>query len=716
MVRDPSDSDDTTQRSSLAEAEKRSRARRARRAAVRRQGTTTRGEAGTPEALENWRAFSRRMAAVHSIEALAETAMGFVRAQVPVEYAALYLQDLVDGSLRLLQADGFTPKERNEAERSAWGRHPGMVTRTGRVLLIPDVERDEQRLSRSSPRSFEVRSRLFFPMVTTKGGVGTVGLASSKPNAFGERHATVLAFVAELAGSVYERLAAEEALRRRDAMLSALSRGTRGLMRAEDWDLALAELLGDLGRTLGLSRVNVASIRPRRQGPPRLVAEYAWRADGIRPRMFSTSKGRAPAGVETYVDLIDRLTRDEVPGGPVSMLNPVLRPFLEMQGIKSILMAPVRVHDQLWGLVGLEDCRRARVWSPPEADALRAVAGTLGAALQRREDERRLQESEARHRAAVQDQAELLCRTTPAGEIEFANPAFLRFFGLDERSSKGRRLRAPAQPAARADGAGGFVMLDLNETVEISEERHRDAAGQVRWLQWSDRPLRDNDGQLIGYQSVGRDITEAHKAREEKDGLVRALRKAVEGTASALSQLVEQRDPYTAGHQRRVAALAAAIAESMGLTGEQVAGITIGALVHDLGKISVPVEILSKPSQLSAIERKLIQEHPETGFQILAPLDFPWPVAEMVRQHHERLDGTGYPRGLTGDQILLEARIIAVADAVEAASSDRPYRPARGLGHALEYVESHRDIHYDPEVVSACSMLFRHRGFTFPED
>ena len=641
--------------------------------------------------------------------------MAFVRAQVRVEYTAIYLQDLVDGSLRLLQADGMTPKERAEAERTAWGRHPGMVVRTGRVLHVPDVDRDEQRLSRSSARSYEVRSRLFFPMVTTRGGVGTVGLASTKPNAFGERHATVLAFVSELAGSVYERLATEEALRRRDAMLSALSRGTRGLMRSNDWDMALVELLGDLGTTLGLSRVNVASIQPRRKGPPRLVPEYTWRSEGIRQRVFSLSKANAPAGLDTYVDLLERLERDEVPGGPVAMLNPALRPFLEGQGIRSILTAPVQVNDELWGLVGLEDCKRARVWSAPEADALKAVAGTLGAALQRRADEDRLMESEARHRAAVQDQAELLCRTDAEGGLSFANPAFLRFFGLDQDDWKGRRLRVPATSEASSEGAGGFVMISGSDQVEIAEERHRDANGRVRWLQWSDRPLRDPSGELQGYQSVGRDITEAHHARQEKDRLVRALRSAVEGTASALSQLVEQRDPYTAGHQRRVAALAKAIGQSMGLGAERVAGITIGALVHDLGKISVPVEILSKPGKLGDIELRLIQEHPETGYQILAPLDFPWPVAEMVRQHHERMDGTGYPLGLSGEAILLEARILAVADAVEAASSNRPYRPARGLAHALEYIEGQRGVGFDAEVVRVCSLMFRHHGFAFPE-
>ncbi len=714
MSTDQPDSAETVKRQRELARARRSRARRSRRAG-RGTDKAGRGELVTPEVLENWRAFSRRLAEVHSLDALGEAAMAFVRAQVKIEYAAVYLQDLVDGSLKLAQADGMTPKERTEAERSAWGRHPGMVVRTGRVLHVPDVDRDEQRLSRSSPRSFEVRSRLFFPVVTTRGGVGTVGLASARPNAFNERHATVLAFVSELAGSVYERLATEEALRRRDAMLSALSRGARGLMRSDDWDLALVDLLGDLGHTLDLSRVNVASIRPRRQGPPRLVAEYTWKAKGTRQRVFSLKRSNAPAGLDTYVDLLERLERDEVPGGPLPMLNPALRPFLENQGIKSILMAPVRVNEQLWGLVGLEDCRRARVWSSPEADALRAVAGTLGAALQRRADERRLQESEARHRAAVQDQAELLCRTDADGGLTFANPAFLRFFGLTDTDWRGERVRTPATSQAQAEGAGGFVMLSDETQVEIAEERHRDAHGQVHWLQWSDRPLRDQDSVLTGYQSVGRDVTEAHHARQEKDRLVRALRTAVEGTASALSQLVEQRDPYTAGHQRRVASLAAAIARSMSLSSEQVAGITIGALVHDLGKISVPVEILSKPSQLSAIEQRLIREHPEIGYQILAPLDFPWPVAEMVRQHHERMDGSGYPRGLEGEHILLEARIIAVADAVEAASSNRPYRPARGLAHALEYVEGESGKAYDAGVVQVCSMLFRHKGFGFPE-
>ncbi len=695
---------------------RKARARKARRPGKRAgRDTGTRGELGSPEAMENWRAFSRRMTDVHSLDALGEAAMAFVRAHVRVEYAAVYLQDLVDGSLRLVQADGFTPEERKEAERTAWGRHPGMVVRTGRLLHVPDVERDEQRLSRSSQRSFEVRSRLFFPLVTPRGGVGTVGLASSRPHAFGERHATVLAFVTEMAGSVYERLATEEALRRRDAMLSALSRGTRGLMRAEDWDLALADLLGDLGRTLGLSRVNVASIRPRRQGPPRLVAEYAWRSDGIRPREFSLTRGNAPAGLETYRELFERMERDEVLGGPLPSLPFALRPFLENQGVRSILVAPVRVNEELWGLVGLEDCRRARVWSPPEADALRAVAGTLGAALQRRADEQRLQESEARHRAAIQDQAELLCRTDAEGGLSFANPAFLRFFGLGESGGKGRKVRMPATAGAATHGTSGFVMISAPDQVEISEERHRDATGKVRWLQWSDRPLLGSQGELVGYQSVGRDVTEAHLARQEKDRLVLALRNALEGTALALSQLVEQRDPYTAGHQRRVAALAATIGESMGLDAERITGIIIGALVHDLGKISVPVEILSKPSQLSAIELRLIQEHPETGYQILADLDFPWPVAEMVRQHHERLDGGGYPKGLRGEAILLEARIIAVADAVEAASSNRPYRPARGLAHALEHIERESGAAYDPEVVKACIALFRVKGFVFPD-
>jgi len=180
----------------------------------------------------------------------------------------------------------------------------------------------------------------------------------------------------------------------------------------------------------------------------------------------------------------------------------------------------------------------------------------------------------------------------------------------------------------------------------------------------------------------------------------------------ALASTIELRDPYTAGHQRRVAELAVAIARELGLSAEEQTGLRIAGLVHDVGKIVVPSEILSKPGRLSPLEMDMVRVHPEAGFNVLQGIDFPWPVAEVVHQHHERLDGSGYPQGLAGEEILLGARILAVADVVEAISSHRPYRAALGIEAALAEVEAGRGKLYDPQVVDACLAVFRN-GFTF---
>lgn len=191
--------------------------------------------------------------------------------------------------------------------------------------------------------------------------------------------------------------------------------------------------------------------------------------------------------------------------------------------------------------------------------------------------------------------------------------------------------------------------------------------------------------------------------REEIDRVERLLNE----TVGALATTLESRDPYTAGHQKRVAQLAVKIAREMGLPEERVKGIGIAGTLHDIGKINVPAEILSKPGKLNNAEFMLIKAHPEVGYDILKPIEFPTPVAEMVKQHHERLNGTGYPDGMSGNDILLEAKILAVADVVEAMSSHRPYRDALGLDKALEEIKKNAGILYDEDVVSACLSLYR---------
>nr|WP_305910148.1 HD-GYP domain-containing protein [Methylomarinum sp. Ch1-1]MDP4519669.1 HD-GYP domain-containing protein [Methylomarinum sp. Ch1-1] len=190
------------------------------------------------------------------------------------------------------------------------------------------------------------------------------------------------------------------------------------------------------------------------------------------------------------------------------------------------------------------------------------------------------------------------------------------------------------------------------------------------------------------------------------------LKEALIGTIRAIALTVEKRDPYTAGHQSRVADLAAAIAEELGLDQERIEGLRLGATIHDIGKIYIPAEILNRPGRLSEHEFGMIKSHAEVGYDIIKDVQFPWPVADMVLQHHERLDGSGYPNGLKGDEIILEARILAAADAVEAITAHRPYRPGLGINTALDEIESKRGLTYDADVVDACLRLFREKGYT----
>jgi len=191
------------------------------------------------------------------------------------------------------------------------------------------------------------------------------------------------------------------------------------------------------------------------------------------------------------------------------------------------------------------------------------------------------------------------------------------------------------------------------------------------------------------------------------------LKKVMGATIQAISMTVEKRDPYTSGHQMRVAELTRAIAETIGLSEDQIEGVYVAASIHDIGKISLPAEILSKPIQLSEIEISLIQAHAQAGYDILKGLDFPWPIADIIIQHHERMDGSGYPRGLSRDRISIEARIIGVADVVETMSSHRPYRPSMGIEKALEEITRNSGILYDSQVVDACLKIFNEKGFEF---
>ncbi|MGC9372318.1 MAG: HD domain-containing phosphohydrolase [Thermovirgaceae bacterium] len=230
--------------------------------------------------------------------------------------------------------------------------------------------------------------------------------------------------------------------------------------------------------------------------------------------------------------------------------------------------------------------------------------------------------------------------------------------------------------------------------------------GRRVWVRTAGVPERDSSGRIVRVLGCFQDITARKQSEQE-------LREALERMIGVLADLVERRDPYTAGHQKKVAELSRAVALEMGLDEERADRVAMAGAIHDIGKISIPAEVLSRPGKLSPIEMELVRQHPQQGYEILKDVQTGWPLAEMIYQHHERLDGSGYPRGLKDRDILLEARILGVADVVEAMASYRPYRPSLGIDAALEEIESKKGLLYDPEVADACSRLFREKGFVF---
>jgi PAS domain S-box-containing protein len=233
---------------------------------------------------------------------------------------------------------------------------------------------------------------------------------------------------------------------------------------------------------------------------------------------------------------------------------------------------------------------------------------------------------------------------------------------------------------------------------------------------YSTDPAAFDDDEVALLTELGHDLAygiRALRIRLSREEGLRRIQSTMEATIQALAATVELRDPYTAGHERRVAQLAVAIGLELGLAGDRINGLYLAAVVHDIGKIYVPAEILSKPGRLTRIEFDLVKTHVDAGYDILKSIDFPWPIAEIVRQHHERLDGSGYPRGLKRQGLLLESRILAVADVVEAITSFRPYRPALGIDVALREIEAGRGVLFDGDAVDACGRLIRDRNFGF---
>jgi len=348
----------------------------------------------------------------------------------------------------------------------------------------------------------------------------------------------------------------------------------------------------------------------------------------------------------------------------------------------------------------------------------RELKSTVEIALYKFKMEMKLKERERWLYTILTSVEDGVIATDPEGLVTFMNPLAEELTGWKQDDA----LKKPFQDVYKIvhEKTGKPQNLGLKEA--ITGESHQ-LPSDVLLLSKTEKAtpvdhriarIQNEGGKNLGAVLTFTNITQQKKAEEELVKSLKKLRKAMEGTVQAMSFTIETRDPYTAGHQRRVTQLAAKLTKKMNLPADTVEGVRMAGDLHDIGKIYVPAEILSKPGKLSKAEYDIIKTHPQVGYDILKPIDFPWPIADIVLQHHERMDGSGYPAGLKGEEILLEARILAVADVIEAMATHRPYRPALSIETALEEISDNKGKLYDPIVVEACLKIFE-EGFYFEE-
>jgi len=323
-----------------------------------------------------------------------------------------------------------------------------------------------------------------------------------------------------------------------------------------------------------------------------------------------------------------------------------------------------------------------------------------------------LKESEEKLNTIIENTRDVIFQLSRLGIIEYVSPQVKEIYGYEPEDLIGKHLKTTTLVSELPKALSVLKNALSGEVVNNFEINQLDANGNIIPMEINCAPVR-KDGKIVAVQGIMRDITERKRAQEEakssSDKLVTAMGKTIE----AMARIVEMRDPHTAGHQRRVTQLASAIAKKMGLSEDQISALRLAGLIHDIGKVRVPAEILTNPDGLSEAEFNMIKTHPLVGFEILKSMELQWPIAQIVHQHHERMDGSGYPSGLSGEDIILEARILAVADVVEAIASHRPYRPALGIDKALAEISRKRGILYDSEVVNACLVLFEKNEFVF---
>ncbi len=397
-----------------------------------------------------------------------------------------------------------------------------------------------------------------------------------------------------------------------------------------------------------------------------------------------------------------------------SDLSPKSLAFARALGSRSFICVPIIYEGRSEGILAVDNLKTNRELNQTDISLLMGIAPQIGISINNARMYERLQEREKRFRILAESAPDIIFVLDLDGVLTYVNPVWERILEYKQEEVVGRNLSSFIEEEdiqrltqlLKEIRKNKLPLMDVLLTIKSRN-------GIEHNFSFNCAPNIDEGDHVDSLVGIFKDMTDLRRSEIELKKSLEKIEMAMSGTIGVISLISESRDPYTAGHQKGVADLAAAIAHEMGLSGERVKIIHTAGLIHDLGKINVPAEILSKPGKLNPVELSLIKNHPETGYNILSQVDFTPIISQIVYQHHEKIDGSGYPRMLSGDEILLEARIVTVADVVEAMANHRPYRPALGIEKALDEIRANRGVTYDPDVADTCIALFENNRFHF---
>jgi PAS domain S-box-containing protein/putative nucleotidyltransferase with HDIG domain len=537
------------------------------------------------------------------------------------------------------------------------------VIRTGKPLLC-DEATDMELRGRGEVEVVGAPSAIWLgvPLIVDKKTIGVMVVQHYlDPKAYGQRELRMLEYVSSQVAKSIEHKRTEEALRKNEQRLSLHIRQTP--LGAIEWDTGFRVL----------------------QWNPAAEKIFGWSA--------AETIGRHAALIvpERFKDHVDRVWQELMAGrGGTRSTNENTT-----KDGRSIFCE--------WYNTPLMDSEGRVI----------GVASLVEDVTEQKKAEEALRDSEELHRKLLASIPDMIIRTDIEGKIVFANEVAVRVGGFaGGKDLVGRNIFAFVA-SEDLESATASTKLMFEKRIGPQQIHLVLNGGSKILYEINGAILRNPDQTPYGMVFLCRDITDRKQAETDLHQSLKKLRLTLKSAIDALASAIELRDPYTAGHQERVTRLASAIAVEMGLTEDRIEAIQIAGGIHDIGKLYVPAEILSKPTKLSDLEYSMIKMHAQVGFTILSKIDFPWPIAQIVHQHHETINGSGYPQGLAGKDILLEAKILCVADVVEAMSSHRPYRPALGIQPALDEISRKRGILYDREVVDACLRVFSDKNFKF---